>query len=435
MSNSTDLNADALRQAEARYESEVKDNLTRNYIAQLLHGMLGQTGFRFVNAPTFLPAYLMMLSDGSEFVVGLGLALQAFGMTLTPIFGASLIEHRKRVLPVGFVIGSGMRSIVLLMAMAGFFLEGQATLIALLVLLGLFGIFEGMQGVVFNFLTSKVIPVSKRGRLSGIRNFLAGGVAAMVAWVGGEYLLGDTPDQIGYSWIFLLAFCLTSCGLLMLLMLREPEPPTVRDKLGFRDRLSEIPALLRSDPAFTRYFLARTMATMGRMAMPFYILYAGQTMDLTGQTLGIITFAFTISATVSNLIWGFIADRKGFRAAYLLSILLWVLSTILLMFADGLVATVVVFVGIGAASQGFRVASMMLTLEFGSRDDLPIRIAIANTASEIAGTLGPLSGGIIAAIWGYESVFILSITFLLIGGTIVKLFVPEPRHAKISFGD
>lgn len=435
MSNSTDLNADALRQAEARYESEVKGNLTRNYIAQLLHGMLGQTGFRFVNAPTFLPAYLMMLSDGSEFVVGLGLALQAFGMTLTPIFGASLIEHRKRVLPVGFVIGSGMRSMVLLMAMAGFFLEGQATLIALLVLLGLFGIFEGMQGVVFNFLTSKVIPVSKRGRLSGIRNFLAGGVAAMVAWVGGKYLLGDTPDQIGYSRIFLLAFCLTSCGLLMLLMLREPEPPTVRDKLGFRDRLSEIPALLRSDPAFTRYFLARTMATMGRMAMPFYILYAGQTMDLTGQTLGIITFAFTISATVSNLIWGFIADRKGFRAAYLLSILLWVLSTILLMFADGLVATVVVFVGIGAASQGFRVASMMLTLEFGSRDDLPIRIAIANTASEIAGTLGPLSGGIIAAIWGYESVFILSITFLLIGGTIVKLFVPEPRHAKISFGD
>ena len=26
-------------------------------------------------------------------------------------------------------------------------------------------------------------------------------------------------------------------------------------------------------------------------------------------------------------------------------------------------------------------------------------------------------------------------SFLLIGGTIVKLFVPEPRHAKISFGD
>lgn len=92
MSNSTDLDTDALREAEARYEGEVKTNLTRNYIAQLLHGMLGQTGFRFVNAPTFLPAYLMMLSDGSEFVVGLGLALQAFGMTLTPIFGASLIE-------------------------------------------------------------------------------------------------------------------------------------------------------------------------------------------------------------------------------------------------------------------------------------------------------------------------------------------------------
>ena len=44
------------RRAERRFEVTVRRHLTRNFIAHLLHGMLGQTGFRLVNAPTFLPA-------------------------------------------------------------------------------------------------------------------------------------------------------------------------------------------------------------------------------------------------------------------------------------------------------------------------------------------------------------------------------------------
>ena len=58
--------------------------------------MLSQTGFRLLNAPTFMPAYIMLLSGGSNLAVGLSSALQSFGMTLTPMIGANLIEHRKR---------------------------------------------------------------------------------------------------------------------------------------------------------------------------------------------------------------------------------------------------------------------------------------------------------------------------------------------------
>ena len=52
------------------YQAFIERNLSRNYVAHVLHGLLGQTGFRLVNAPTFLPAYVLLLS-GSEFVVGL----------------------------------------------------------------------------------------------------------------------------------------------------------------------------------------------------------------------------------------------------------------------------------------------------------------------------------------------------------------------------
>ena len=422
-----DLEALEQKHAERRYELQVRRDLNRNFYAHLAHGMLGQTGFRLINAPTFLPAYIMLLSGGSEMMVGLALSLQALGMTLTPFVGANLIEHRKRVLPVGFFVGGMMRLSVLLIALSGLLFGGTQALIAIMICLTLLGLSQGMQGVIFNFLMSKVIPVKKRGRLTGLRNFLAGITSAAVAWLGGHYLLGETPTAQGYSFTFLLAFILTSIGLLLLLFVREPEPPTAKIKQGLWQRLGEVPALLRDDPAFTRYFLARSLATMGRMAMPFYILYAGQTIGLTGQTLGIITFAFTIAGTFSNLAWGAMADRRGFRGTFLLSISLWVLSTLLLLVASGLWATVLVFVGIGAAVQGFQNSSQNLTLEFGDRDNLPVRIAIANTASEVAGTIGPLLGGVLAAMLGFEAVFAASITFLVIGGIVVRIYVPEPR--------
>ena len=414
--------------AERRFQIQVQRNLTRNYLAHLAHGMLSQTGFRLLNAPTFMPAYIMLLSGGSNLAVGLSSALQSFGMTLTPLIGANLIEHRKRVLPVAFSTGWGMRGMILAISLTGLVLPTPWALWALLFFLAVFGLFQGMQGVIFNFLMAKLIPSSKRGRLTGLRNFLAGIISALIAWVSGQFLVGSTPTAAGYSYTFLLAFVLTSIGLSSLVAVREPEPPTVRPKQGLRTRLAQVPGLLRSDREFTRYFAARALATMGRLAMPFYILHEGHATALSGSTLGILTFAFTMSGTFSNLLWGPLGDRHGFRASFLSSIALWVASTVLLMLVSGtLWVTVIVFVGIGAAVQGFQNASQNMTLEFGSRDDLPVRIAIANTASELAGTLGPLLGGALAAVAGYRAVFLVSIVFLVLGGGVVARYVPEPR--------
>src|SRR5262249_17210291 len=137
--------------------------------------------------------------------------------------------------------------------------------------------------------------------------------------------------------------------------------------------------------------------------------------------------AFTLAGTFSNLLWGVLSDRFGFRAAFLYSLALWTVATLALMLTDGLFATAIVFAGIGAAVQGFQNASMNLSLEFGSREDLPMRIAISNMVSEAAGAIGPLVGGALAAAAGYNSVFVLSMVFLAIGGIIVARFVPEPR--------
>ena len=135
-----------------------------------------------------------------------------------------------------------------------------------------------------------------------------------------------------------------------------------------------------------------------------------------------------MSGTVSNLVWGLIADARGFRLVFLLSCLLWIVSSALLMVAPTFILTVIVFAGIGAAHQGFENSSRNIVLEFGDRENRPTRIAIANTVSQIAGAIGPLLGGVMATWLGYESVFITAIVFLFIGAMMVQISVPEPRH-------
>ena len=419
---------------------QVRRDLPRNFLAHVLHGLLGQTGFRLVNAPTFLPAYLMLLS-GSEFIVGLGRSIQYLGMFLSPVIGAYLIEHRRRVLPVGFAVGLGMRFQVLGIALAGFFLSPGPAVIAICGFLFFFGFFMGMQGVIFNFLMSKVIPVNRRGFLVGLRTSLAGLTAAGVAYLGGRYLIEPDAFGNGYAVTFLVAFVLACFGLAMLMLIREPIPPEVRTPVSLRSRLGDLPAMLRSDPAFTSYFLGRALATMGRMAVPFYILYVGEVIGVvseqgnaipTGAAIGILSTAFIIANSVTNFGWGLIADRTGFRLVFLLSLGVWIAGAMGIMAAGSLLGFAVCFVGVGAGMGGFQMAAQNMALEFGSREDLPVRIAVANSAQEFVGFLGPLLGGVIAVMFSKQSLFWVAIAFQLGAIFIFLLFVDEPRHRNDS---
>lgn len=412
---------------EAAYHAQVRTDLPRNFAAHLAHGLLGQTGFRLINAPTFVPDYLYALS-GSDMAVGLARGLQSLGMFLSPILSATLVEHRRRVLPVGFFVGAMMRVQVLGIALAGLLLPDSQTLVAVCLFLGLFGFFLGMQGVIFSFLMSKVIPLDLRGRLMGLRNTLGGLTASGVSYLAGTRLIDANVLGDGYAATFLLAFALTALGLCMLAFVREPEPPELREASTVRDRLRELPALLRSDREFTIYFLCRALATMGRMSLPFYILYAKTHVEVSGETLGVLTMAFLLATTLTNFFWGWLADRQGFRLVFLLSLGVWVVSTLLVMESTALESLVVVFSGVGAGFGGFQLSAQNLVLEFGERRDLPMRIAVANSAAEGVGAIGPVLGGALVTLWSYTGMFWVSICFQLAAIAMVVWKVQDPRH-------
>ncbi|WP_292933347.1 MFS transporter [Noviherbaspirillum sp.] len=411
---------------ERKYYEQVRRDLPRNFAANLVHGMLGVTGFRLVTAPTFVPAYIYLLS-GSKMAVGLALCAQYLGMALSSIWGATLIEHRRRVMRVVYNVGWLMRAQVLGLAVSAYLLSGYWALVAACIFLALFGFFNGMQSVTFSFLMSKVIPVERRGQLTGMRNFLGGLIASGVAYLGGRYLVESNVFGNGYATTFLVAFVLTSIGISALTFVREPDSLMVNQQSDLWERLMQVPAILRSDAHYTRFFIARTLAALGATALPFYALYAGKSINLSGAILGYLSLAFLLSQTVSNLAWGGIADRYGYRLVFLVSMVLWTVSTIGLMFAGSLIFIMVAFCGLGAGFGGYFVASQNFVLEFGALHERPMLIAVSDTASHLMMAIGPLLGGMVAQ--GFDFIYVFWLAVAVKALSIVAILrVEEPRY-------
>lgn len=418
-----------LEKREKAYDRFVEGNLKRNYLAHFTHGMLGMTGFRLIFAPTFVPAYLHMLT-GSPFMVGLGQALIQAGAIASPVMGAAQIEHRRHVMPAAMTIGVLMRVQLLGLALAGWFLTGSTLLLATFLFLFLFGFFLGSQRVAFQVVLAKVIPVRLRGRLQAWRNLAGGAIAAGLSWWAGVYLIGPNVFGNGYATTFFVAFLLTSAGLMTLfLIMREPGSPTVKAQMPFLQRLQEFPVLL-ADRDYRNFLIALLFATMGRIAIPFCILRAGQQMEIDGAAIGLLSLAFLGADTLTNLVWGTLGDRHGFRLTFIGTVALWLISLTGMLFAVEPWHFLLAFFGLGAAMSGNMMSVTTLVLEFGHRDDMPMRLALSTTAETSIATLGPVIGGVIAAAFGLVPVFVLSIACLAAALAVLVLAVREPRRLK-----
>jgi MFS family permease len=423
-------------EADAAYDRFVMDNLKRNYAGHYLHGMLGMTGFRLVNAPTFVPAYIHSIS-GSDAWVGIATSLQQLGGIVSPIIGAAQIEHRKKILPISVSLGLLMRAQILGLAISGWFLGGWPALALALVFLFLLGFFQGPQRVAFQLLLAKVIPIRLRGRLQAWRNLTGGAIAAVLSYFAGDWLVSNHILGNGYATTFAVAFVLTSLGLSALQMLmREPEPPTVRPRVTFRERMKDFPALIRGDKGFAWFMVARSFAMGSRIGQPFFFLFAAAMLGITGdsdphaygRTLAILSFSYMSADTVTNLIWGYLSDHGGFKSTFVIAMALNAVSVAVLMGSHDFVMAVVAFFGIGAANSGYQMSSTNIVIEFGHRHDIPMRMALSNTAEGAMGAIAPLIGAGLAAVWGYEASFFATIVSVVIALVILVWKVDEPRH-------
>ncbi len=415
--------------------AEVERNYKFNYTVNIIDATFFWFGASFFAYRTILPVYVSRLTD-SEFAIALLSMLLSTGWLLPQLFTANWTQRlpRKKYSPVN--VGFWSERVPILVLVLAAWLATYSKPLALIVsliaiawhIIGAGAIAVGWQDMV-----AKVIPLDRRGKFFGIANFggTAAGVlgASTVAW-----LLGRFEFPTGYVWAFALGalFIFISWGFLALTRepAVEPEGPPPTQK----EYLRKLPAIIKQDANFRRFLITNIFTGGINMAIGFLAVYAIQKWDLPDSQAGQFTIAMLVGQALANLIFGWLADKKGNKLILEICVLTTALSVGVAALAPSPFWFFVVFALTGISAAGFMLAGIMIVFEFCQPEIRPTYIGLNNTFNGIFAIIMPFIGGWLIRDFGYPTMFTVTFVLLLIGLALLRFWVREPRQINLENG-
>ena len=142
------------------------------------------------------------------------------------------------------------------------------------------------------------------------------------AQIGGA-IIAANGDVRRFGVLFGIAFVLDMISVALQGAMVEPalRVRTAQDEGGREARpsfFSDAKRLIRADKNLARYVAAMFLITIGMSFFNFQTAQSKDALGLTGGQLGIVTTILYVSQTAGNLLWGWFADRQGYRPSLLI---------------------------------------------------------------------------------------------------------------------
>ncbi len=415
--------------ATSDFDREVERNYRHNLTVNFLDGTFFWFGSSFIASGVILPLYVSHFTS-SDFLIGLVAVISAGGFFLPQLFTANWVEQMpiKKYLPVRIGLFTERMPIVLL-APAAILLavRSPGLTLAVFFLLYAWHVFgAGITAVGWQDMLAKVIPVKNRGRFMGLTNF-SGTVTGILGAGMAAWLLARYPFPTGYIACFALAAVFVMVSWVFLSLTREPPLAHHKQPVSQQDYWKKLPEILKKDPNFLRFLLSVSVINLGGMAMGFLAVYAMRHWNLPDSTVSAYNAPLLLGQAAANLLFGWLADRHGYKLVIELGALATVLSTVLALIAPSPAWFNLVFALRGAAFAATLLA-MLIAFEFSSPEIRPTYIGVTSTASGISAAIAPALGGWLATSIGYAGLFRAAILFGLIGVLMLRFLVREPRR-------
>ena len=170
------------------------------------------------------------------------------------------------------------------------------------------------------------------------------------------------------------------------------------------------------------------------MAIGFLAVYAIQKWDLPDSQAGQFTIAMLVGQALANLIFGWLADKKGNKLILEICVLTPALSVGVAALAPSPFWFFVVFALTGISAAGFMLAGIMIVFEFCQPEIRPTYIGLNNTFNGIFAIIMPFIGGWLIRDFGYPTMFTVTFVLLLIGLALLRFWVREPRQINLENG-
>ena len=436
----------------------------RNSTLGILNGMLVNLGNAFVDPFTVLPVFITTFG-GSTVLVGFVSAAFFAGWFLPQIFVANVAQSRRRVLPI-YAASAAFRFVGFAGAGASVFLidPSHRGLILFCVCAGLTlnALAAGVAAVPFLEITSKTVPVNKRGSFFAGRRVI-GGVLGVVAGLVIAAVLGGDPgamwaqtrvyrgvkavvDALGwsgqqfphdYGLLIILGAVISTGGVIAYLFVREPDAQHVARAGPMRTYLAEGFRLLKRMPDYRAFFGMRVCYQLSAMAFPFYATYAYTHLGFSQASVGVFVSIWVGAGVLSNAVWGRLLDRNGNRIVFVSTAAMSIAAPIAMLILASQAGLESAGVGVfalvastfllnGFVRSGRFIANQTYLLESAPPARRPLYVGFMNSLS-FPFMLSPILGGLIVAALGYRALFAIG-ALAALANLVVSARLAEPRQ-------
>jgi len=410
-------------------EVEIEKNYKHNFIVNLIDGTAFWFGASFFAYRTILPVYVANLTD-NEFIIALLSMIIATGWLLPQLFTANWVQRLplKKYAPVNVGLWTERLPILLLVPAAWIAtISRELALVLSLVLISWHIIGAGAIAVGWQDMLAKIFPLDRRGKFFGMTNFggTATGVlgASTVAW-----LLSRFEFPYSYMWAFLVGSGFIFLSWFFLRMTKEPYVEPIGAPPTQREYWSQIPIIISTDLNFRRFIVTQIFTSGGNIAIGFLAVYAVHKWDLPDSQAGLYTISMLVGQALSNLIFGYLADRKGHKLILEICVFTTAISTIIAAFAPDQIWFYFVFFLAGISAAGFMLSGIMIVFEFCEPVIRPTYIGINNTFNGIIAIGMPFLGGWLARTYNYQTMFFVTFSVCIVGLVLLRVWVKEPRY-------
>jgi MFS family permease len=408
-------------------DQEIRTNLRLNLVVNLLDGGFFGFALGFASFVTVIPLFVSSMTN-SAILIGLIPAIHSVGWQLPQLFTAHRVSNQVRFKPMVMIMTIHERLPFLGLAIVAWFspvLGTQTALFLTFLLLIWQGLGGGFTATAWQSMIGKIIPHEYRGTFFGSQSAAANLLASLSAIIAGIILQRLASPQ-DFTLAFFCGFLAMVVSYIFLAQAREPARPIDnQDKPAvFWKGLGVI---LQKDANFRWFLIARMLSQLAVTGFAFYTVYAVNSLGMSDFSVGVLTSVLLATQIIANPIMGLFGDRWSHRGMMIFGISASILSALIAWKAPTASWFFPVMVLAGISNVAIWTISLAMIQEFGTANQRPAYIGLANTLIAPFTILAPFIGGIVANQYGYPAAFLISAVFGIITTMILIGQVRDPK--------
>ncbi|MGJ8642529.1 MAG: MFS transporter [Luteolibacter sp.] len=263
-------------------------------------------GDALINPKTVL-TWLLTQMGVSGALVALLVPIRESGSMLPQLFVSGWV---KKVKLRKYVYVSGAMAQALAVAVMGavvLFLPPTLAGLGMLLAVAMFSVARAFCSISGKDVLGRTIPKGYRGRVGGVSATISGVVTTIAALV--LIFVKDEASARSLAWVVLAASLLWVIGGTVYLRINETADESKESESESNDVFERL-LLVKEDPIFRRFIIARILLLGSALASPLLVVLAGRE-GSTLKSLGAFVIASGLASGSSSFLWGKLSDKAS----------------------------------------------------------------------------------------------------------------------------